>query len=294
MVVATTGFFDGMHLGHKAVLDAAVGKAEMLGQECVAVTFWPHPRTVLQLDAVSFRLISSLEQKKRLLKERGVDRVEVLDFNRRMASLKCEDFVREYLISGLGVGTLVIGYDHRLGSDQLSGSELEDLLRRLGVEPVMVPCKGENISSTSIRKALLESDIRSANEMLGYRYGLSGVVVSGNRLGRTINFPTANLALYEPLMLIPGDGVYLVAVELMGNSYHGICNIGVRPTVKGSGRTIETHILDFDEDIYGLKISIEFICYLRGEKCFSSMEELKKQICRDEIRAREIIADLSD
>ena len=293
-MIATTGFFDGVHLGHRLVIERLVSLAHARGDESLVVTFWPHPRAVLQDGARELRLLNSLEEKKELLRVLGVDRVEVLDFTRSFAALTAEQYLREILRDRFGVTTLLMGYDNRLGSDRLTADSLKPIADGMGMELMELSplsfrpseASGE-ISSTQIRTALEEGDITSAAEMLGYGYALKGVVVAGNRLGRTIGFPTANMKLYEPLKLVPGRGVYVVEAEVLGKKYRGMTNIGLRPTVGGSFTTIETHILDFDEDIYGLPLRITFLRRLRDEVHFPSLEALKEQLEKDRDCCRE-------
>ena len=279
-MIATTGFFDGVHCGHRLVIERLVSLARERGDESLVVTFWPHPRAVLQNGARELRLLNTLEEKKELLRGLGVSRVEVLDFSRAFASLSAEEYLRDVLRDRLGVTTLLVGYDNRLGSDRLTAGALTPIAADLGMELVELP-PYQSISSTKIRRFLEEGDIASATVMLGYGYSLKGVVVAGNRLGRTIGFPTANMKLYEPLKLVPGRGVYVVEAEVLGQKYRGMTNIGLRPTVGGSSTTIETHILDFDEDIYGLPLRITFLKRLRDEVHFPSLEELKAQLEKD-------------
>ena len=293
-MIATTGFFDGVHLGHRLVIERLVSLARERGDESLVVTFWPHPRAVLQDGARELRLLNSLEEKKGLLRNLGVDRVEVLDFTRSFAALTAEQYLREILRDRFGVTTLLMGYDNRLGSDRLTAASLKPIADGMGMELIELSplsfrpseASGE-ISSTQIRAALKEGDIAHASEMLGYGYALRGVVVAGNRLGRTIGFPTANMKLYEPLKLVPGRGVYVVEAEVLGKKYRGMTNIGLRPTVGGSFTTIETHILDFDEDIYGLPLRITFLRRLRDEVHFPSLEALKRQLEKDRDCCRE-------
>lgn len=293
MAVVTTGFFDGVHLGHRHVLETVVSSARERGEEAIVVTFWPHPRTVLQQDARDFRILSSLEEKKMLLEANGIDRVEVLPFTREFAAMKAEDYLR-MLRKNYGATLVVMGYDNRIGSDHLTAAacaKLPEFAHRMDFSVLSCAelpdfAHGGAVSSTQIRHALEEGDIERANGMLGYEYGLYGVVVAGNRLGRTIGFPTANMQLYEPLKLVPLNGVYAVEVEVLGQKYKGMCNIGMRPTVDGKVRTIETHILDFDEDIYGLPLRIRFQRRIRDERKFPSLEALKEQLSKDRLSIR--------
>ena len=281
MAVVSTGFFDGVHSGHRLVIGTLVEEARSRSEESVVVTFWPHPRNVLQDEARNLRLLSSLDEKKLMLKALGVDRIEVLPFTKAFASMTGEQYLKEVLVGRFGATAAIFGYDNRIGSDHKTFSDLQPLSSSLGLD--IIPCKElGSISSTVIRKALAEGRVRDASDMLGYRYGLHGVVVSGNRLGRTIGFPTANMQLYEPLKLIPAVGVYAVEVETLGRKYLGMSNIGVRPTVgTGNALTVETNIFDFDEDIYGLDITIRFIRRIREEKRFPSLTELKAQLLED-------------
>ena len=313
VAVVTTGFFDGVHLGHRHVLDTVVSSARERGEEAIVVTFWPHPRTVLQQDARDFRLLTSLQEKERLLREAGIDRVEVIPFTREFAAMKAQEYLA-MLRDRFGASLVVMGYDNRIGADKLTAWEIggfQAVASRplpasgwappsytaegghgpgnyLSPLPVMAvdPCHSERseetpISSTKIRKALEAGDVERANGMLGYDYELYGVVVSGNRVGRTIGFPTANMQLYEPLKLVPCNGVYAVEVEVLGSVYKGMCNIGTRPTVGGGARTIETHILDFDEDIYGLPLRLRFVRRIRDERKFPSLDALRLQLETD-------------
>ena len=323
MSIVTTGFFDGVHLGHRHVLEAVVSRARERREEAVVVTFWPHPRTVLQQDARDFRLLSSLEEKRSLLLEAGVDRVEVLPFTREFAALTAQEYL-QLLKDKFGASLVVMGYDNRIGSDRRTASELvnsavrpdspvspstkmadlvsvggksgspstemADLVSvggKSGSPSTEMAClvseTGTPISSTAIRRELQTGDVEAAAKMLGYAYGLYGVVVAGNRMGRSIGFPTANMQLYEPLKLVPANGVYAVEVEVVGGHFRGMCNIGVRPTVGGQTRTIETHILDFDEDIYGLPLRIRFLRRLRDERKFPSLEALREQLLLDAV-----------
>lgn len=285
MVVAATGFFDGVHTGHKAVLQTVKDTAAEMGAESGIITFWPHPRTVLQQDASSLRLLNSVDEKKRLIKEFGINDVCVIPFTREFSRMTAGDFIREYLIGKFGVSVLVVGYDHRLGSENPAHEELASIAVKCGLKVVQVDevdCNGVPVSSTKIRKLIENGDVSGASSLLGYSYGLHGVVVSGDRIGRTIGFPTANIQLYEPLKLLPGNGVYRVRVMFQGKNYAGLCNIGERPTVaSGRHRTIETYILGFDENIYGLDLDLEFLEKIRDERKFASLEELKRQISKD-------------
>ena len=284
MVVAT-GFFDGVHVGHRLVIQQLVEAAAVRGDESMVITFWPHPRNVLQKEARSLRLLTTLAQKKQLLHDLGVNRVEVLQFTKGFSTMTTEDYLR-MLIKEYGVRAILLGYDNRMGSDAKGADEVARAAENLGIEVLradMVPSEnGYAVSSTKIRERLEEGDVKGAASMLGYDYQLHGVVVAGNRLGRTIGFPTANMQLYEPLKLIPANGVYFVKVETSDRMLYGMCNIGCRPTVgTGNARTIVTNIFDFDEDIYGLDLKVTFIARIREEVRFESMDALRAQLEKD-------------
>ena len=281
MVVAT-GFFDGVHVGHRLVIEQLVKAAAARGDESMVITFWPHPRNVLQKEARSLRLLTTLAQKKQMLHELGVDRVEVLSFTKDFSAMTMEEYLR-HIMKEYGVTAILLGYDNRIGCDAANSDQVARTAEMLGLEVIrtdMVPSQqGFAVSSTKIREKLEEGDVRGAAEMLGYNYSMHGVVVAGNKIGRTIGFPTANMQLYEPLKLVPGNGVYFVRVKVLDRELYGMCNIGCRPTVgAGNARTIETNIFGFDEDIYGLDIEITFVARIREEQKFDSLEELKSQL----------------
>ena len=284
MVVAT-GFFDGVHTGHRLVIKQLVEAAAIRGEESAVITFWPHPRNVLQKEARSLRLLTTLAEKKQMLLDMGVDKVEVLRFTKEFSMMTTEEYLR-MLIEKYGATTILVGYDNRMGCDAKDADQVEKVALALGLEVIRTDMvsssKGYAVSSTKIRQSLEEGDVQNASKMLGYSYSLQGVVVAGNRLGRTIGFPTANMQLYEPLKLVPENGVYFVKVKTVGRDLYGMCNIGLRPTVSsGNSRTIETHIFDFDEDIYGLDLEITFIRKIRDEIRFDSLEDLKAQLVID-------------
>ena len=292
MVVAT-GFFDGVHLGHRLVIEQLVQAAAVRGDESMVVTFWPHPRNVLQKEARSLRLLTTLQEKKDILLSMGVDHVEILPFTRDFSDMTTEDYLR-MLMERFGAKTVLIGYDNRMGSDADGADQVARKAETLGLEVLrtdMVPSEhGYAVSSTKIRERLEEGDVQAASEMLGYEYTLHGVVIAGNRLGRTIGFPTANMQVYEPLKLVPGNGVYFVKVETLGRNLFGMCNIGCRPTVgAGNARTIETNIFGFDEDIYGLDMKVTFVQKIRDEIKFDSLDALRHQLETDRDRCLSLL-----
>ncbi len=285
MVVAT-GFFDGVHLGHRQVIKQLVEAAAVRGVESTVLTFWPHPRNVLQKEARDLRLLTTLQQKKEMLLSLGVDHVEVLPFTKDFSTVTVEQYLRETVIGKFGGTAILLGYDNRIGCDAKDADHVARVAESVGLEVIraemLVSDSGVAVSSTKIRGRLAEGDVTGAAEMLGYDYTLHGVVVAGNRLGRTIGFPTANMQLYEPLKLVPANGVYFVHVRTLGRELYGMCNIGHRPTVgEGNARTIETNIFGFDEDIYGLDMEISFIQKIREEIRFDSLDALRERLNLD-------------
>ncbi len=284
MVIAT-GFFDGVHLGHRFILKQLVEAAESRGDESMVVTFWPHPRNVLHREEGNLHLLTTLDEKRRLIEEIGVSRFEVIPFSRDFSGLTTEEYLRDYIIGRFGGKAILLGYDNRIGSDQCFPDKTAEIAERLGLDvirPEYISSDGEAVSSTRIRIALEKGDIESANRMLGYGYRLTGTVVDGNKIGRTIGFPTANMCLDDQQKLVPGRGVYLVRVDTLGTRWNGMCNIGVRPTVgMGNALTIETNIFGFDADIYGEKISVEFVRKIRDEVKFNDFADLKNQLEKD-------------
>ena len=282
MAVVATGFFDGVHLGHRQVIQTLVSSARERGEEAIVVTFAQHPRAVLQQDARTLRLLNSPQEKEAQLRALGVDRVETLPFDRNFARLTAEEYLRTVLCDRLGATLLILGYDNRVGSDMLGPAALQPLAERLGMAVEVVPASSAGdivISSTKIRKSLEEGRVEDAEAMLGYAYRLRGVVVSGKQLGRTIGFPTANLRLYDPMKLIPARGVYLTEVEVLGGHWWGMTNVG---------DIIETHIFDFNEDIYGLDLEIRFRRWLRPMRPMENLDALKAQLAADEAACRAI------
>jgi len=297
MVVAATGFFDGVHRGHRSVIERVLSYSKESGVSSGIITFWPHPRAVLQQDARMFRILTTLGEKVKMIKSLGIDNVQVLNFDREFAQQSSEEFFK-FIVGEYGVKRLIIGYDHRVGSDtERTQDEIVKIARNIGlateVVGPLIDERGVVVSSSKIRKALSIGSIEEANDMLGYRYGLNGVVVEGNMLGRKIGFPTANMELYEPMKMLPGDGVYAVWAEVNGRRYKGISNIGCRPTVEdGNRKTIETYILDFDEDIYGLALTIEFAARIREIVKFPSLEALAEQLKLDKECGNSILKDI--
>lgn len=287
--VVTIGTFDGVHVGHKAILERLVASAKKEGMQSVLLTFFPHPRMVLQNES-NIKLINTISEKKELLEKIGLDHLIVHPFTREFSRLSAVDFVRDLLVESIRAKKVVIGYDHRFGRNRnASINEMKEFGRLFDFEVEEISAQEISeviVSSTKIRKALEEGDIATANKFLGYPFMLSGLVVPGKKIGRTIAYPTANLEVKEKYKLIPADGVYIVFSEINGKMVHGITSIGTNPTVGGEQRTIETYYLDFEDDLYDRDMRIEFIARIREEETFGNVSELQEAIQRDEAYAR--------
>ncbi|MBO0931193.1 bifunctional riboflavin kinase/FAD synthetase [Fibrella aquatilis] len=292
--VVTSGTFDGVHLGHQKILQRLneVARSQAGGQS-VVMTYWPHPRTVVSNDSQDLRLLSTLEEKIDLLEQAGVDHLVVIPFTRSFSQLTSEEFIRQILIDALGTKKLVIGYDHRFGRDREGGFDyIQAHQADYGFEVEEIPrqdLEAVAISSSKIRAALSEGNIDAATRFLGREYSLTGTIVKGRQLGRTIGFPTANMQVDDAVKLIPANGVYAVDVEQGGQTYGGMLNIGFRPTVAGEHQTIETYIFDFDKDIYGEHMTLRFRGFLRSEQKFNGLPALMEQLHLDEQRARAVL-----
>ena len=287
--IATIGFFDGVHGGHRFLFEHLREEGTKRGLDPLIVTFDTHPRAVLQSDYVP-QLLTSLDERKVLLSAFG--EVKILPFA-DIQGLTAAEFMAQ-LKNEYDVQVLLMGYDHRFGSDRLQHpQDYRRIGESIGVEVLTMPeyTEGEwHVSSTEIRTALETGNVAVANELLGRPYSLCGTVVHGVGLGHTIGFPTANMQLYEPLKQVPANGVYAVWADVLDRRYKGVCNIGTRPTIgMGDARTIETHILDFDEDIYGLDLRVTFCARLRDERRFDSREALREQLTLDCQKASEIL-----
>lgn len=284
MAVVATGFFDGVHLGHREVIKSLVSSARKKGEEALVVTFDAHPRTVLQQDAGKLRLLTTPQERERLLRSLGVDRVETIPFSKQFASMDAESYIRNVLMDKFNATSIILGYDNRLGSDMLGVKEIGNLCAELGlkmeeVAPYVMP-DGTTVSSTRIRNSLSDGMVDYANDMLGYRYMLTGVVVSGKQIGRTIGFPTANTLPSAPLKLVPERGVYLTEVDVLGGHFYGMTNIG---------DIVETNIFDFDESIYGLELTLRFVSRIRDMRTMSGLDDLKSQLSADKSSALQML-----
>ncbi len=308
--VVTIGTFDGVHLGHKQIIRQLKETAEKIGGETVIITFHPHPRKVISSVPGDIKLLNTLPEKILLLEAAGIDHLVVVPFNHAFANQTAQQYINDFLWKYFKPHTIIIGYDHRFGKGREGDYHLMDQYgASLGFEVKEITEQLMNeiiVSSTRIREALLNSDIETANKFLGYDYYFEGVVIEGNKLGRTIGYPTANLQIESDEKLIPGNGVYAVKVEgirhkakdeaefLSPSTFHhkpfnGMMNIGVRPTVDGKKRMIEVNIFDFDEDIYTQILRVHVKHYIRGEVKFNGLDELKAQLLKDKVSAKELL-----
>jgi riboflavin kinase/FMN adenylyltransferase len=291
--VVTSGTFDGVHLGHQKILNRLREAAEMHGGETVVLTFWPHPRMVVSKDSQNLKLLSTLAEKIESLRQNGVQHLVVIPFTREFSELSSEEFIQQILVERIGTKQLVIGYDHHFGRNREGSFEyLQQNAPRYGFEIEEIPRQEIDrltVSSTKIRQSLMEGKTHIANELLGRNYSFSGLVVKGRQLGRTIGYPTANVQIAESYKLIPADGIYAVWVKVREQLCKGVMSIGFRPTVNGVGRTQEVYIFDFKEDIYGEKITVELVKYIRPELKFDGLEALKKAIDQDCVDALAVL-----
>ncbi|MDD3195239.1 MAG: riboflavin biosynthesis protein RibF [Paludibacter sp.] len=283
---ATVGFFDGVHVGHRFLIEQLKSEAALMGLKSRIITFSIHPRKVLH-DSFQPQLLTSLEEKLELLKATGVDSVEVLDFTPEMAKLTALEFIRDTLAGEMGVRLLLVGHDHRFGHNREDGfNEYEGYGRQTGVNVIRAERyfteKQKHISSSTIRNFLKAGQLNEASDLLGYNYAFTGEVVSGYQVGRKIGFPTANLKVVPEDKLIPGIGVYAVNVEWNGLTLPSMMNIGYRPTIDNTLRlSLEVHIFDFNQDIYHQHLKVRFLYKIRDEKKFASLDELILQLEQD-------------
>jgi riboflavin kinase / FMN adenylyltransferase len=286
--VATIGIFDGVHLAHRQIINRLTQLSKELVCQNLLITFWPHPRYVLNKDATDLKLLTSLNEKLELLKVAGIDNVLLIPFDKQFASTSFDKFIQKYLVEKLKVKHLVVGFNHQFGKNREGNLDnLGEYAKKGGFVLEQMPkieIANQRISSSSIRILIGEGKIDMANSMLGYTYCLSGKIVGGNKLGRKLGFPTANLEVSELYKLIPSDGVYAVQAEIQGDTYHGMMNIGVRPTLHQKGQqVIETNFFNFTEDLYNKEITIQIFKRIREEKKFSSVDLLVEQISVDKI-----------
>ena len=290
--IATLGTFDGVHLGHKKIIEKLIQSSSEENNESLVLTFFPHPRMVLQNDG-SIKLLNTIKERASLLQEAGLDNLIIHPFNQEFSQMEAEEFVKTILVDQFQIKKIIIGHDHRFGKNR--SADIHDLIAfgkiyNFEVEQISAEEIDEvSISSTKIRKALDIGNITLANEYLGYNYSLTGKVIQGKQLGRTINFPTANIKIEEDYKLIPQNGVYIVQSIINKTLVFGMMNIGTNPTVNGTTQSIEVHYLDFEGDLYDKTITVELLQRIRSEEKFPSFEALKNQLEKDKNSAIDFI-----
>lgn len=291
--IVTIGTFDGVHIGHQKIISQLLNASKNKNETSVLLTFFPHPRMVLQKDS-NIKLINTIDEKINLLEKIGLEELIIHPFNREFSRLTALEFVRDILVHKLNISKLIIGYDHHFGKNR--EGNFEQLLEYGGMfdfEVEEIPAQNINdisVSSSKIRTALIDGDIERANKYLDYNFMLSGKVVAGNNLGSKINFPTANIHIEQDYKLIPKNGVYIVKSIILSVAYFGMLNIGNRPTIDGKQQTIEVHFFNFDKNIYEENIQIELLKFIRDEEKFESIDALKNQLVEDEITIKNIIS----
>jgi len=292
--VVTVGTFDGVHRAHREILREVRERAAARGGRSVVVTFDPHPKEVVDSTRGPVQLLTTAEERLEALQEAGIDLVFLLAFTREFSRQSAREFYTRHVVAPLGAAEVVVGYDHMFGRDRTAGiDELAAMGREMGFAVHAVPpfrVDGEIVSSTLVRRAVEAGDVERAARLLGAPYMLRGTVVAGDGRGRTIGWPTANLAPSSPRKLLPGNGVYLVRAEGEGVTRHGMANVGVRPTVgEGLARGVEAHLFDLDRDLYGAVLTVAFLGRLRDERRFGSLDELKSQLARDREQAQALL-----
>ena len=283
--VITIGTFDGVHLGHRQIIDSLKEEATKVGGETVIITFHPHPRKIVSSVITGVRLINTLTERIGLLEKTGIDHLVVVPFTDFFANQSAEEYIRDFLVQKFNPHTIIIGYDHRFGKERSGDYKLMEEKAlvcnyRLKEIPEHI-LDAVKVSSTNIRNALLHSNIDEANKLLGYQFFFEGEVVDGDKIGRGIGYPTANLKSTDEEKIVLGDGIYAVYADLEDKTYKGMMSIGFRPTVNGKRRVTEVNLFDFDEQIYGKTIRIHVKKYLRSEVKFDSLEELAQQLHKD-------------
>ncbi|ESU23716.1 riboflavin kinase / FMN adenylyltransferase [Flavobacterium enshiense DK69] len=283
--VVTLGTFDGVHIGHQSILDKVISSSKKLGCESLVLTFFPHPRMVLQHDS-EIKLLNTIEEKSLLLEKAGIDNLVIHPFDQTFSQLTAEEFVKDILVNRFRVKKIIIGHDHRFGKNRTA--TIDDLIRfgmEYGFEVEQISAQevdAVSVSSTKVRTALDEGNVALASQYLGYDYFFSGTVAEGRKLGRTIGYPTANIKIDESYKLIPRNGVYIVSSEIGGEKVYGMMNIGINPTVGGTAQSIEVYFFDFDQDLYGKRITVTVYEKIRDEQKFASVDELRMQLGKDQ------------
>lgn len=291
--VVTSGTFDGVHVGHQKIFSRLREIASRNFGETVVITYWPHPRLVLHPEDDSLKLLNTFEEKAELLKDQGIQHLIRIPFTKEFSQLTSGQFIQQVLVETIGTRKLVIGYDHHFGKNREGSFEQLKLnAHRYGFEVEEIPRQEVDhvaVSSTKIRKALGEGDIDTANHFLGQPYRITGMVVTGDKIGKTLGYPTANIEIDTKYKLIPADGIYAVTVTHGHHRYGGMLYIGYRPTLEGTRRNIEVNIFDFDEDIYGEILTVHFHKLLRGDQKFEGLEEMKVQLQKDKEYALKVL-----
>jgi len=289
--IATIGSFDGIHIGHKKILQTLTKIAKKNNGKSILITFWPHPRYVLKKNN-DFKLLTSLDEKIKLFEKNKIDILYIVDFSLKFSKVSANKFIENILLEKLKINCLLIGYNNNFGRNREGNIRyLEENKKKFDIDIISIPKQSVDkisISSTKIREYLNNGKINSANRLLGRKYSINGKIVKGNGIGRKINFPTANIEIDEPKKLLPKSGVYAVEVILNKKIYLGMLNIGYNPTIKNEKKSIEVNIFEFSEDIYNNKISINFIRRIRNEKKFKNLNELKKQLIIDKKKVKSI------
>ena len=293
--IVTLGTFDGMHIGHQAILNKLKLQKKIYGYETLVLTFFPHPRMVLKTDH-QISLLNTIDERVKLIDHFGIDHLVVQEFTQDFANLSAEEFVKTVLIDQFNIGKIIIGYDHRFGKNR--SADIHDLIEfgkkyHFHVEQISAEeLNHVSVSSTKIRNALNVGDVALAKTYLGYPYMVSGTVVSGKQLGRTIGYPTANIKVAQDYKLIPAIGVYVVGVTVKGKDYYGMLSIGTNPTVGGTEKTIEVYIFDFNDTIYDEEITVRFLTRIRGEEHFGSIDLLIEALKNDEVFSRKFLSNI--
>jgi riboflavin kinase/FMN adenylyltransferase len=277
----TIGTFDGVHIGHRKILERLINNAKLLDLKSTVLTFFPHPRMVLQQHS-DIKLLNTIEEKVKIFEKTGLDNLIIHPFTKEFSRLSATEFVQDILVDALGTKKIIIGYDHRFGRNRNANiTDLIEFGKTMDFDVEEIPAQeieDVSVSSTKIRNALLEGDIETANTYLGYPYMLTGTVSKGKGLGRQINFPTANLHIPEEYKLIPKKGVYVVKSSIDGITVYGMMNIGYNPTVSGTEKSIEIHFFDFENNLYDKKLQIDILERIRDEHKFDTLEDLKAQL----------------
>jgi len=292
--VITIGTFDGVHAGHQKIIERLIATAKVNNMESAILTFFPHPRMVLQKEG-ELKLINTIEERKELLEESGIDHLIIHPFTMQFSRLSALEFVRDILVNKLNAKKVIIGYDHRFGRNRTAdisdlrefGKQFDFEVEEIGKEEI----EDVAVSSTKIRKALLDGKVEKANNYLKHPFSVSGIIVRGKGLGKEFGYPTANLKIEEDYKLIPKNGVYIVSSKIDGVTFYGMMSIGTNPTVGGTSQTIETYFFNLDKDLYGKKLTIEMLSWIRDEKKFDSVSALKIAMKQDEAFSKVYIKD---